>query len=66
MDLPAGSNGCARLGRESGGGGGRFTMAGRVSGDGCCSLVVGVCGWLGAFEIWGGVGSFREGWRWRG
>jgi len=52
--------------RVGGGEGGGFTMAGGVSGDGCCSLVVGVCGWLGAFEIWGGVGSFREGWRWRG
>lgn len=37
-------------------------MAGRVSGDGCCSLVVGVWGWVGAFEIWGGGGwKFQRG-----
>ncbi len=43
MDLPARSDGW-RMGR-----GGRAVRVGggRVSGDGCCSLVVGVWGWLG-------------------
>jgi hypothetical protein len=37
-------------------------MAGLVSGDGCCSWVLGVCGWLVAFEIWGGGGwKFQRG-----
>ncbi len=42
-------------------------MAGRVSGDGWCCLVVGVWGWVGAFEIWGGGGwKFQRGMKMEG